>query len=151
MEIHGLQKMTLLDWPGKVACTVFLGGCDFRCPFCQNSGLITGPTSETIPKDEFFAFLSKRRRLLASRIQSRLIPLPEILTGAKQKTINFYLKWLRSLERRIFLITSTVIWSPQIYAVCAAGCGLISENYERNQAVSLVRENLRAVCGCSNN
>lgn len=64
MEIHGLQKMTLLDWPGKVACTVFLGGCDFRCPFCQNSGLITGPTSETIPKDEFFAFLSKRRRLL---------------------------------------------------------------------------------------
>ena len=32
MEIQGLQKMTLLDYPGKVACTVFLGGCDFRCP-----------------------------------------------------------------------------------------------------------------------
>ena len=64
MEIHGLQKMTLLDWPEKVVCTVFLGGCDFRCPFCQNSGLITGPTPETIPEDEFFAFLSKRRRLL---------------------------------------------------------------------------------------
>ena len=37
MKICGLQKMTLLDYPGKVACTVFLGGCNFRCPFCHNS------------------------------------------------------------------------------------------------------------------
>ena len=36
MNITGLQKMTLLDFPGRVACTVFLGGCDFRCPFCHN-------------------------------------------------------------------------------------------------------------------
>ena len=36
MKIQGLQKMTLLDFPGRVACTVFLGGCDFRCPFCHN-------------------------------------------------------------------------------------------------------------------
>ena len=43
MDIQGLQKMTLLDWPGKVACTVFLGGCDFRCPFCHNSELLSGP------------------------------------------------------------------------------------------------------------
>lgn len=64
MEIHGLQKLTLLDWPGKVVCTVFLGGCDFRCPFCQNSGLITGPIPGIIPEDEFFSFLSKRRGLL---------------------------------------------------------------------------------------
>ena len=43
MEIQGLQKMTLLDYPGKVACTVFLGGCDFRCPFCHNGELVLSP------------------------------------------------------------------------------------------------------------
>ena len=40
MDIQGLQKLTLLDYPGKTACTVFLGGCNFRCPFCHNSGLL---------------------------------------------------------------------------------------------------------------
>ena len=40
MKIHGLQKMTLLDYPGKVACTVFFGGCDMRCPFCHNAELL---------------------------------------------------------------------------------------------------------------
>ena len=39
MNIYGLQKMTLLDFPGRVACTVFLAGCDMRCPFCHNSEL----------------------------------------------------------------------------------------------------------------
>ena len=43
MDIQGLQKMTLLDYPGRVACTVFLGGCDLRCPFCHNGGLVLGP------------------------------------------------------------------------------------------------------------
>ena len=38
--ISGLQKMTLLDYPGKVACTVFLQGCNFRCPFCHNASLV---------------------------------------------------------------------------------------------------------------
>lgn len=40
MEIMGLQKMTLLDYPGLVACTVFLGGCNLRCPFCHNASLV---------------------------------------------------------------------------------------------------------------
>ena len=40
MLIHGLQKLTLLDYPGKVACTVFTGGCNFRCPFCHNASLV---------------------------------------------------------------------------------------------------------------
>ena len=42
MKIHGFQKMTLLDYPGRVACTVFLGGCDMRCPFCHNAELLDG-------------------------------------------------------------------------------------------------------------
>ena len=40
MLIAGLQKLTLLDYPGRVACTVFTGGCNFRCPFCHNAPLV---------------------------------------------------------------------------------------------------------------
>ena len=40
MLISGLQKLTLLDYPGTVACTVFTGGCNFRCPFCHNASLV---------------------------------------------------------------------------------------------------------------
>ena len=50
MDIQGLQKMTLLDWPGKVACTVFLGGCDFRCPFCHNAGRRGGGLRGPLPR-----------------------------------------------------------------------------------------------------
>ena len=64
MKIQGLQKMTLLDFPGRVACTVFLGGCDFRCPFCHNYELVEGPMPEALSEEEFFAFLEKRRGLL---------------------------------------------------------------------------------------
>ena len=64
MKIQGLQKMTLLDYPGRVACTVFLGGCDFRCPFCHNYELVEGSMPETVSEDEFFAFLDKRHGLL---------------------------------------------------------------------------------------
>ena len=64
MKIQGLQKMTLLDYPGRVACTVFLGGCDFRCPFCHNFELVEGPLPEALTEDEFFAFLEKRHGLL---------------------------------------------------------------------------------------
>lgn len=64
MDIQGLQKMTLLDWPGKVACTVFLGGCDFRCPFCHNSGLATGSVPPAMSQEELLTFLRKRRGVL---------------------------------------------------------------------------------------
>lgn len=64
MKIHGLQKMTLLDYPGKVACTVFLGGCDFRCPYCHNAELLDGSCPPLMESEELLAFLSKRRGLL---------------------------------------------------------------------------------------
>ena len=64
MDIQGLQKMTLLDWPGRVACTVFLGGCDFRCPFCHNAQLVTGPAPAALDETELLAFLGRRRGLL---------------------------------------------------------------------------------------
>ena len=64
MKIHGLQKMTLLDFPGKVACTVFLGGCDLRCPFCHNAELIDGTAPAVMDETELLRFLEKRRGLL---------------------------------------------------------------------------------------
>jgi len=62
--ISGLQKMTLLDYPGKVACTVFLQGCNFRCPFCHNSELLGKEGPDTIPEETLLAFLKKRVGLL---------------------------------------------------------------------------------------
>ena len=62
--ISGLQKMTLLDYPGKVACTVFLQGCNFRCPFCHNSGLLSGNEPELMTVEELLAFLKKRQGIL---------------------------------------------------------------------------------------
>jgi len=64
MQIHGLQKMTLLDYPGRVACTVFLAGCDFRCPFCHNSGLISPSAPAVMDERELTDFLRKRKGLI---------------------------------------------------------------------------------------
>ena len=64
MNIHGLQKMTLLDFPGAVACTVFLGGCDFRCPYCHNAELLDGSFPPLMDDAELLAFLRKRQGLL---------------------------------------------------------------------------------------
>ena len=75
MKIQGIQKLTLLDYPEHVACTIFLGGCDFRCPFCHNFELVDGTvlpfpgdhTSSAPPamdESEFFAFLAKRKDML---------------------------------------------------------------------------------------
>ena len=63
MRIAGLQKCTLLDYPGKVACTVFLPGCNFRCPFCHNFELIQAPET-LMDEEELLAFLKKRQGLL---------------------------------------------------------------------------------------
>ena len=64
MHIAGLQKMTLLDFPGKVACTVFLQVCNFRCPFCHNSDLLGKDGPEGMTDEELLKFLDKRRGLL---------------------------------------------------------------------------------------
>lgn len=63
--IKGLQTLTLLDYPGKVACTVFTGGCNFRCPFCHNGGIVLNPGAEpSIPVEKVFDLLKKRKGVL---------------------------------------------------------------------------------------
>lgn len=64
MVIKGLQKLTLLDYPGHLACTVFTGGCNFRCPFCHNASLVTGEGSESYTDEEILDFLKKRTGML---------------------------------------------------------------------------------------
>lgn len=65
MIISGLQKLTLLDYPGRVAATVFLGGCNFRCPFCHNATLVKSPSEcEAIEDKKLLSFLETRRGIL---------------------------------------------------------------------------------------
>ena len=65
MILGGLQKLTLLDFPGNVACTVFTVGCNLRCPFCHNPALVFNPPEDLrISEDEFFTFLKKRQGIL---------------------------------------------------------------------------------------
>ena len=65
MFIAGMQKLTLLDYPGRVACTVFTAGCDLRCPFCHNASLaLPGRPRDSMDEEEVLAFLSKRAGVL---------------------------------------------------------------------------------------
>ena len=64
MNVQGYQKLTLLDYPGRTACTVFTGGCNLRCPFCHNAGLVRTPLAEPNRTDEVLGYLQKRRGIL---------------------------------------------------------------------------------------
>lgn len=64
MKIGGLQKLTLLDYPGKMACTVFTSGCNLRCPFCHNAGLVTHIDGQYITSEEVLGFLATRKNKL---------------------------------------------------------------------------------------
>ena len=90
MNINGLQKMTLLDFPGRVACTVFLSGCDFRCPFCHNSELLDSSADVVMDDSELLSFLDKRRGLLDGVCFTGGEPLlrrelPELIKKIKEK------------------------------------------------------------------
>lgn len=63
MRIYGLQKLSLVDYPGKTAAVLFTGGCNFRCPFCHNFGLVQDP-GEPLDDGEVFGYLKKRTGLL---------------------------------------------------------------------------------------
>lgn len=90
MRISGLQKLTLLDYPGTVACTVFTAGCNMRCPFCHNSSLVLPErmTGEEIGTEELLGFLKKRQGILEGVAISGGEPLlnedmPELLREIK--------------------------------------------------------------------
>ena len=100
MRINGFQKTTLLDFPGKVACTVFTAGCNFRCPFCHNASLVLHPKeSECIPEEEILAQLAKRKKLLDG----------VCVTGGEpllQPDLPFFLEKIKSLGLLVKLDTN---------------------------------------------
>ena len=64
MKIAGLEKLTLQDYPNHMSCIVFTQGCNMKCPFCHNSGLIPMEGEDLIPEEEVFEFLEKRKNML---------------------------------------------------------------------------------------
>ena len=64
MLIKGFQKTTLLDFPGKVACTVFTGGCNFRCPFCHNASLVTHMDTSALDEEQVLEYIIRRKNIL---------------------------------------------------------------------------------------
>lgn len=64
MDFAGMQSLTLLDFPNKVSCILFVRGCNLRCPFCHNATLVSGVAENTFPEDDVLAFLKKRQGLL---------------------------------------------------------------------------------------
>lgn len=100
MNIHGLQKTTLLDYPGHVAATLFTGGCNFRCPFCHNGNLVLNPGSQPeIPMEEIMFFLEKRQGILDG----------VCITGGEptlQPDLEDFIKEIRSLGYLVKLDTN---------------------------------------------
>ena len=64
MIIKGIQKLTLLDYPQKVACTLFTAGCNFRCPFCHNASLVKGDDGPILSEEEILKYLKLRQGIL---------------------------------------------------------------------------------------
>lgn len=130
--ICGLQKMTLLDYPGRVACTVFLGGCDLRCPFCHNYELVEHPAQQ-MTEEELFSFLKKRQGLLDGVAVTGGEPclhadLPAFLTGiralgfpVKLDTNGFHPDVLREVfkEHLADYVAMDIKNSPEKYAETA--------------------------------
>lgn len=80
MDFGGFQKLSLLNYPDRVACAVFTAGCNFRCPYCHNAGLISG-VHRPVPEETVFDYLKKRRGLVEGICVSGGEPLmdPEII------------------------------------------------------------------------
>ncbi|MBQ8015206.1 MAG: anaerobic ribonucleoside-triphosphate reductase activating protein [Clostridia bacterium] len=96
MNIQGFQKLTLLDYPGKMACTLFTAGCNLRCPFCHNSRLVLNPQMQSeLSVDEILAFLKKRQGILDGVVISGGEPLlqNDITDFIKQiKELGYFVK-----------------------------------------------------------
>lgn len=96
MKIKGFQKLTLLDYPGKVGCTLFTAGCNLRCPFCHNASLVINPDmSHGIGTEEILDYLKKRQGILEGVCISGGEPLlqPDIKDFMKQiKELRYAVK-----------------------------------------------------------
>lgn len=142
MHIGGMQKLTLLDYPGKVACTVFLSGCNLRCPYCHNPGLVLPDqiNAPGIPESEVFAFLEQRKGkldgicitggepTLQPELPGFLEKLRELGYAIKLDTNGTYPGMLKGLLRDGILdyVAMDIKNSPQRYAETCGGADVLS-------------------------
>ncbi|MDD6061253.1 MAG: anaerobic ribonucleoside-triphosphate reductase activating protein [Oscillospiraceae bacterium] len=154
MKIAGLQKLTLLDFPERVACTVFLGGCNFRCPFCHNSALVYPQETEGMAEEEFFAFLKKRFGILDGvaitggepLLTEEIVPFIEKIKAlgyaVKLDTNGSHPARLETLVRRglVDYVAMDIKNSPEKYALT---CGLKAMDLDKiRQSVRFLKQGL---------
>ena len=154
MKIQGLQKLTLLDFPEHVACTVFAAGCNFRCPFCHNASLVVHiPKESEITEDAFFSFLEKRRGILDGVCVTGGEPLlqPEIETfigrvkglgyAVKLDTNGSFPEKLKTLVKKglVDYVAMDIKNSLETYAITSGVDALDLEKIQ--ESVSYLKEN----------
>ena len=148
MLISGLQKLTLLDYPGRVACTVFTAGCNFRCPFCHNAPLVLPERiSEDVTEDEVLRFLKKRvgvldgvavtggEPLLHKNIDGFLAKVRELGYKIKLDTNGAFPEHLMSLVRDglVDRVAMDIKNSPEQYAETVGVPGLDLSGVEKSK------------------
>lgn len=114
MNLQGFQKVTLLDYPGLVACTVFSGGCNLRCPFCHNAGLVRTPMAEANAYDTVMEYLTARRGILQG----------VCVTGGEpllQPDLPIFLRQLKDMGYRVKLDTNGAL-PKKLAAALETGC-----------------------------
>ena len=99
MRIAGFQKLTLLDFPNNVACIIFTQGCNFKCPYCHNSGLVGHENDELIDEEEIFSYLKKRKGIIDGIVISGGEP-------TVQKDLEFFVKRVKDLGFKVKLDTN---------------------------------------------
>lgn len=152
MNIAGLQKMTLLDYPGLIACTVFLPGCNLRCPFCHNASLVLpGREKDIITEEALMEFLLSRKKKLdgvcvTGGEPTLYIDLPEFLGKIKNMGYRVKLdtngtnpKMLRHiLEHKLCdYVAMDIKNSPEKYTRTCGGVDVLDKV---QQSVSLLME-----------
>ena len=100
MHICGLEKMSLVDFDGLVASTIFTGGCNFKCGFCHNSALVlNGQTLPTIPEEEILSYLQKRKGIIDGLCVSGGEP-------TLQKDLPLFIEKIKKLGYKVKLDTN---------------------------------------------
>lgn len=99
MRIAGFQKLTLLDFPNRVACIIFTQGCNYKCPYCHNSGLLGHKDIELIDENEIFSYLNKRKGVIDGLVISGGEP-------TIQKDLLIFMKRVKDLGFQIKLDTN---------------------------------------------
>lgn len=93
MKIGGLEKITLIDYPGKVACMIYTIGCNFRCPYCHNPELVD-ETADVLSEEKIFEFLHSRKSLIDG----------VVITGGEPTMHDDLLEFIQKIKSMGFLI-----------------------------------------------